>query len=170
MVDGRGEVCDLGCGPGHVARFLRDAGVPVSGLDLSPAMVDEARRLNPDIDFRVGDMLALEVGDCALAGIVAFYAIVNLSRDDIRRAFAEMRRVLAPGGLLLLAFHAGDEVLHPGELWGRPISMPFYLLPPNGIVADLEAAGFAILDVVHRAPYPDVEYPSQRCYIFAQTA
>src|SRR4051794_520906 len=54
-----GAVCELGCGPGHVARFLHDAGVAVSGIDLSPRMVEEARKLNPGIDFRVGDMLAL---------------------------------------------------------------------------------------------------------------
>ena len=40
-VHGRGEACDMGCGPGHVARFLHDAGVHVSGLDLSPQMIEE---------------------------------------------------------------------------------------------------------------------------------
>ena len=44
---GRGEVCDMGCGPGHVARYLRDAGASVFGLDLSPGMVEQARKLNP---------------------------------------------------------------------------------------------------------------------------
>ena len=39
QVRGRGEVCDMGCGPGHVARCLRDTGTPVFGLDLSPKMV-----------------------------------------------------------------------------------------------------------------------------------
>ena len=59
-----GEVCDMGCGPGHVARYLRDAGLTkITGLDLSPCMVEEARRLNPDIEFRVGDLLALRLGD-----------------------------------------------------------------------------------------------------------
>src|SRR5580693_5186579 len=39
-VIGRGEVCDMGCGPGHIARYLRDAGAPIFGLDLSPRMLD----------------------------------------------------------------------------------------------------------------------------------
>src|SRR5215469_16778772 len=69
-VAGRGEVCDMGCGPGHIARYLRDAGAKVFGLDLSPRMVDEARRLNPDMNFREGNMLALDLPDAALAGIV----------------------------------------------------------------------------------------------------
>src|ERR1700730_8021441 len=51
-----GEVCDLGCGPGHVARFLRNAGMQVFGLDLSPQMLANARRLNPDLEFREGNL------------------------------------------------------------------------------------------------------------------
>src|SRR3954454_23213708 len=62
-VEGLGPVCDLGCGPGHVARYLHDHGVQVTGLDLSEAMVEQARRLNPDIAFRQGNMLALDVED-----------------------------------------------------------------------------------------------------------
>ena len=42
-VEGLGEVCDMGCGPGHVARYLRDAGASVFGLDLSPGMVEQAQ-------------------------------------------------------------------------------------------------------------------------------
>src|SRR3954468_6326163 len=57
-VSGYGTICDMGTGPGHVARFLRDAGAEVFGLDLSPNMVEQARRLSPDITFRVGNMLA----------------------------------------------------------------------------------------------------------------
>src|ERR1700723_236353 len=49
---GRGVVCDMGCGPGHVARYLHDPGATVFGLDLSPAMLVHARRLNPGMDFR----------------------------------------------------------------------------------------------------------------------
>ena len=165
---GRGEVCDMGCGPGHVARYLRDAGASVFGLDLSPGMLQQARKLNPDIPFREGDMLALDIPDRALAGIAAFYAIVNIPKRSLPAVFCEMQRVLQPGGLLLLAFHTGNEMLHEDELWGQKISMDFFLLSPTEIKIDLEAAGFTIEDVVERDPYPDVEYPSRRAYIFAR--
>src|ERR1700685_1991503 len=118
-VRGRGEICDMGCGPGHVAGYLRDAGANVFGLDLSPGMLEQARRLNPGIPFREGNMLALDLPDETLAGIAAFYAVVNTAKESLPSVFREMRRVLQPGGLLLLAFHAGDEVLHEKELWGR---------------------------------------------------
>jgi ubiquinone/menaquinone biosynthesis C-methylase UbiE len=165
---GRGDVCDMGCGPGHVARYLRDAGASVFGLDLSPGMLEQARKLNPDIPFREGNMLALNIPDGTLAGVAAFYAIVNIPRPSLSMVFREIRRVLQPGGLLLLAFHSGDEVLHDEELWGHKLSMDFLLLPPSGIRLDLEAAGLAIEEVIERGPYPEVEYQSQRAYIFAR--
>jgi ubiquinone/menaquinone biosynthesis C-methylase UbiE len=116
---GRGDVCDMGCGPGHVARYLRDAGASVFGLDLSPGMLEQARKLNPDISFREGNMLSLDIPDGTLAGVTAFYAIVNIPRKSVPLVLSEIRRVLQSSGLLLLAFHTGNEVLHEEELWGQ---------------------------------------------------
>ncbi|MHB8731637.1 MAG: class I SAM-dependent DNA methyltransferase [bacterium] len=168
-VGGRGDVCDMGCGPGQVARHLRDAGAAVFGLDLSPRMVAEARRLNPDITFREGNMLALDLPDGALAGIAAFYAIVNIPAASLPVVFREMMRVLRPGGLLLLAFHAGRETLRERELWGRSVDLEFFFFEPAAIRRELELAGLVAEDLVERGPYaPDVEYQSRRAYIFAR--
>jgi ubiquinone/menaquinone biosynthesis C-methylase UbiE len=108
---GRGEVCDMGCGPGQVARYLRDAGTTVFGLDLSPRMLEQARRLNPEISFREGNMMALDLPDGSLAGIAAFYAIVNIPKESHTTVFREMERILQPDGLLLVAFHTGATKL-----------------------------------------------------------
>jgi len=160
----------MGCGPGHIARYLRDAGSSVFGLDLSPGMLDQARKLNPDIPFREGNMLSLDLPDGTLAGVAAFYAIVNIPRQSLPSVFCEIQRVLRSDGLLLLAFHTGNEVLHEEELWGQRIAMDFLLFQPSEIRLDLEAAGFTIEEVVEREPHPDVEYPSRRAYIFARKA
>lgn len=166
---GRGQVCDMGCGPGHVARYLRDAGTTVFGLDLSANMLEQARRLNPDISFRQGNMMALDLADRTLAGIAAFYAIVNIPKKSLPLVFREMDRVLQPGGLLLLAFHTGDEVLQEKELWGRPISMDFFLFQPSVIRQFIEVAGLGIEEIIERGPYaPEVEYQSRRGYVFAR--
>jgi SAM-dependent methyltransferase len=164
-----GPVCDMGCGPGQIARFLHDLGNSVFGLDLSPRMVEQARRLNPDVSFCEGNMMALDIPDRSLAGIAAFYAIVNIPKASLPIVFREMQRVLQPGGLLLLAFHIGDDVLKEKELWGQPISMNFFLLPTQEIRRYLESAGFDIEEVIEREPYAsDVEYQSRRAYIFAR--
>ena len=53
-VGGSGVICDMGCGPGQIARYLRGRGMKVCGVDLSPEMVRQAQSLNPDILFRQG--------------------------------------------------------------------------------------------------------------------
>ncbi len=116
----RGTICDLGCGPGHVAAFLHALGADVVGIDLSPAMIAEARARVRGVEFRVGSMLALEAPDDAFAGVVAAYAIVNLDDADIARAFRELARVLAPGGIALVSFHIGTETVRPARTSKRP--------------------------------------------------
>ena len=144
-------------------------GVNVFGLDLSSQMIAQAQQLNPDIEFREGNMLALGLADDALAAIVAFYAIVNIPAESLPVAFAEMHRVLQTGGLLLLSFHIGDDVIRPEELWGNRISMEFYRLQPERIQLLLTNAGFGVENTVEREPYaPDVEFQSRRAYIFAR--
>ncbi len=165
----KGEICDMGCGPGHIARYLQSLGGSVSGLDISPAMVEQARRLTPGIRFQVGDMLALDLPDGTLAAIVAFYAIVNIPKQSLPTIFREIFRVLQAGGLLLLAFHIGDEAAHYDELWGRPVCMDFFYFQPAEIQGYLEAAGFAIEQVTEREPYaPEVEHQSRRAYTWAR--
>jgi len=165
---GRGPVCDVGCGPGHVAGYLHAQGVDVIGVDLSPGMVEVAQRLHPEIMFRTGDMMALDVADGAWTGIVAFYAIVHLQPVKVTPVLRELRRVLQPEGLLFLAFHAGSGVVHRDELFGQPVQLDFRLFEQRDIEAALVTAGFEILESAVRPPYPDVEYPSHRAYIFAQ--
>jgi SAM-dependent methyltransferase len=163
-----GEVCDMGCGPGHVTRYLHGTGTNVFGLDLSPRMVEIARQLNPGINFRTGNVMGLDLPDGLLIGISAFYAIVNIPEDSLPLVFREMQRVLQPGGLILLAFHVGDDIVHVEELWGRPISLDFFLFPPLTVKHHLEASGLEVEEIIERGPYaPDVEHQSQRAYIFA---
>jgi SAM-dependent methyltransferase len=167
QVCGAGPACELGCGPGHVARYLHDRGVDIAGIDLSPAMVEEARRLHPGLAFRTADMLALDVEDGALAGVVAFYSIVHFAPEELAAVFREARRVLRPGGTALVAFHVGDEVVRPGELWGIPVTLGWIFHRPEEVARSMTAAGLDVVEVIEREPYPDVEHPSRRAYVFA---
>ena len=114
-------------------------------------------------------MAPLGLEDSTLAGITSFYAIVNIPKEFLPLVFQEMERVLQPGGLLLLAFHTGDEVLQEKELWGRQISMDFFLFQVSAIRQYIEAAGLGIEEIIERGPYgPEVEYQSTRAYVFAR--
>jgi SAM-dependent methyltransferase len=167
-VNGRGEVYDLGCGPGQTTAFLHSRGACVRGLDLSADLVREARQRHPDIEFEQGDMLALPLADDSLAGVVAFYAIVHLSPAGLRRALEEMHRVLRPGGQLLLAFHTGKGSIHLDEFLGRSVSLDFVFFNPQDVASELIQAGFVAEETIERDPYPEVEYPSRRAYLFAR--
>jgi SAM-dependent methyltransferase len=162
-----GVVCDLGCGPGEVAAYLRGLGSDVIGIDRSEQMINKARTLSRDISFSCDDMFQLSVPDSRFAGIAAFYAIVHCSHEELRNAFAEWNRVLKPGGLLLLSFHMGTEVIHIDEFSGIPVSLDFCFFEPDAIVDHLKQTSFTLEDVLIRYPYADVEYPSRRCYVFA---
>lgn len=167
-VRGCGRVADLGCGPGHVTRYLSEQGVPIYGIDLSVRMVEVARRLQPGLDFRVEDMRNLSASDASLAGVLLFYSIVHFDLSELEPVFREARRVLKMGGLALTAFHFGEEVIHREELFGAPVSLDFRCHLTENVAEALRAADFAVIEQTHREPYEDVEYPSRRGYLLAR--
>jgi len=146
---GEGPVAELGCGPGPVTAHLRGLGLDVFGVDLSPAMIDLARETYPDLRFEVGSMDALDLADGTLNGIVSWYSIIHTPPQDLPAYFAEFRRVLAPGGHLLLAFFESE---------GEPVT-PFdhkvttaYRWPLDALAELAAQAGFAETGRLLRAP------------------
>lgn len=162
-----GLVCDLGCGPGQVAGYLHERGCEVVGVDLSDAMVEQARRLHPGLRFLQADMRQLPLDDGALGGIVAFYSLIHLPPEELPMALRELRRVLRGGGSLLVAFHSGAEVRHFDTLWDEPVNLDFRFFTPQTMRDVLTDAGFTIVNVTEREPYPGVEVETQRAYILA---
>lgn len=168
QVGALGSIADLGCGPGHVAAFLAEAGAVVEGFDLSDGMVAQARQRYPHLTFRQGDMRALAVPDAAYGGIAAFYSIIHLEPDELLPAFQEWRRILRPGGWVLVAFHCGKTVIHLDQWWEQPVDLDFHFLLPDAVAALLQQAGFTLEATVRRMPYPEVEHPSERAYLLAR--
>jgi SAM-dependent methyltransferase len=160
-------VLDLGCGPGHTTAHLAALGVQATGVDLSPRMLEIAARIFPGSRFEVGDFFALECEPSSLAGLLAFYCIVHLSLDQLVPAFVEWHRVLEQGGVLLLSFHVGSEVVRAENFLDTNTTLDFTFFDPEAIKAALVSVGFDAVDVRIRAPY-ETEYPSERCYIFAR--
>ena len=169
QVGGLGLIADIGCGPGHVAAYMHELGAQVVGIDLSPEMVAIARLRSPVIPFEQGSMLTLAAPDASWGGIVALYSIIHLPPDERPRALAEFHRVLRLGGLLLLAFHIGDEQRHLDEWWGQAVSLDTWFLQLPEIEALLRDAGFFVeMSLVRQSYAPDIEHQSQRAYIFAR--
>ncbi len=166
-VKNRKPVWDFGCGPGHTAKCLKKLGVEIAGLDLSARFVEHAQTTYPDIPFRKGNMLALEFDDNSIAAIIAFYAIVHFTEDQVRTALNEIYRVLKPGGLLLLSYHIGEGTLFVDEFLGKKIAIEFMFFKPDQITNLLTMCGFSETETIERDPYPEIEYQSRRAYVFA---
>jgi ubiquinone/menaquinone biosynthesis C-methylase UbiE len=165
-----GPVADVGCGPGYVTAHLASLGLDVCGIDLSPGMVDVARRAYPQLRFSVGSMLGLDLPDGSLAGLVAYYSIVNLPRTELPAVFAEFARVLAPGGVLLMVFQVGDEERHGTEWLGHAIDLHVYRNRPDVVAGLLADAGLPVRMTTVRQPDDDGVEFGPRAYLLATRA
>lgn len=141
-----GPVADLGCGPGWFTDLLVNDGLDAFGVDLSPGMIEQARKRYPGLRFEVGSMMSLDLPDGTLGGVLAFYSTHHTPPEHLPTVYAEFHRVLAPGGLLLLGGHVGDDLHYsPTEAYGgNPVSYESHLIPLARIAELLTAAGFTV--------------------------
>ncbi|MFI6470526.1 class I SAM-dependent DNA methyltransferase [Streptomyces sp. NPDC050516] len=142
---GGGPVVDVGCGPGRITAHLRGLGMDAFGIDLSPAMVETARREHPGLRFEVGSMTDLELADASVAGLVAWYSLIHIPDGKVGLVFAHFRRVVRPGGLVLLSFHVGDESrLKTRGYGGHAMKVHVHRRQPAQVSAWLHGAGFTV--------------------------
>ncbi len=142
---GGGLVADVGCGAGRITAHLRRLDVDAFGIDLSPRMIDVARRDHPGLRFEVGSMTNLALADASIAGLVAWYSLIHVPDDEIGSVFDHFRRVLRPGGPLLLGFHVGDDSqLKTQGYGGHPMHLHVHRRQHNRMHAWLDDAGFAV--------------------------
>jgi SAM-dependent methyltransferase len=154
---GGGPVADIGCGPGHVTRYLHDLGVDAFGIDLSPEMVALARREHPGVRFEVGSMTDLDLPDGSAAGLLAFWSVIHVPDPVVPAVFEQFRRVLRPGGPLLVGFHVGDRTIRSTEGYtGRAIGVDSHRRPPEQVSRWLRDAGFTVDGELLMRPYDDV--------------
>ncbi|MFE0650378.1 class I SAM-dependent DNA methyltransferase [Streptomyces sp. NPDC059534] len=152
-------VGDLGCGTGRVTAHLRDLGADVFGVDLSPGMIAVARDTYPGLRFAVGSMTALDLPDASLGGVLSWYSTVHMPQEDLTASFAEFHRVLAPGGLLLIAFKVGDERVRLTSAYGHEVALDVYRWSPDQVARHLAAAGLVESARLVRQPDPQEKTP-----------
>ncbi len=142
---GGGPVADMGCGPGRITAHLHELGAEAFGIDLSPAMIEVARREHPGLRFEVGSMTDVNLPDSSIAGLVAWYSLIHVPDPDISGVLAHFRRMLRPSGPLLLGFHAGyGSVLKTSGYGGHPMRVQVHRREPGQIAEWLRTAGFAV--------------------------
>ncbi|MFE4952453.1 class I SAM-dependent methyltransferase [Leifsonia sp. NPDC056665] len=168
--DGGGAVADIGCGPGRVSGFLAGIGVDVRGVDLSPGMIEVARRDHPGIPFEVASMARLPYRDGELAGALAWYSIIHIPQEEQDAVCAEFARVVRPGGRLLLGFQVseqGDEdVVHLRQAYGHELELRTRRQSPVRVKQRLAEAGFTVRAELFREPVAPEK--SRQAFLLAQ--
>jgi SAM-dependent methyltransferase len=145
LVRGGGPVLDLGCGPGQVTMVLQELGLDMVGVDLSPAMIDIARREYPGPRYEVGSMTNLTQDDESAAGVLLFWSLIHVPDGSVGVVLGEVFRVLRPGGHATIGFHVGNRVNRKTEGYGGlPMQLNVYLRPVSTVANALRTAGFSI--------------------------
>lgn len=137
-----GTVLDLGCGPGHLTGHLRSLGVDAVGVDPVPEFIAHARATHPDGDYRLG---SLETVGGLYAGILAWFSLIHLPPSEVDGAFATLRRLMTPGGTLVVGYFEADEV----GPFDHTVTTA-YRWPADEVSTRLDKAGFAEVDRMHR--------------------
>ncbi|MET8154135.1 class I SAM-dependent DNA methyltransferase [Actinoplanes sp. NPDC049668] len=150
---GNDRVADLGCGPGHITAHLSGLGLTAFGVDASPVMIELARQTHPDLRFDVGTMVALDIADGVLGGVLSRWSVIHTPPAEIGVILAEFHRVLAPGGHLLICFPASEDRSHPTEVYDHTVA-PAYRWWPDHLAALLREAGLAEVARMVREPQP----------------
>lgn len=139
-----GVLLDLGCGPGHITKFLSSLGCEILGVDPSSAFLKHAQRHYPGVRFLHGDSTDLRpllnvAGVPTLTGILCWYSLIHLEPADLGKTLDRIREALQPTGTLLLAFFEGehgekfDHKVHCALTWSLAV-----------VVKELEVRGFSV--------------------------
>jgi len=165
-----GTVGDLGCGPcAHITQMLADAGLRVTGIDISEVAISLARGEHPGLDLQVMDASALTFADESFDGLVAVYLVHYLPQAGWPDLLAECTRVLKPGGRLLVVAKKGDEEGFIADPLGGDIETFWSASPPDVLEAAMTAVGLRVLDTFVRDALPG-EIPVRRIFVTAVAA
>lgn len=138
---GGGPVADIGCGPGHTTALLRELGADAVGIDLSPVMIEIARREHPGARFEVASMTNLDLADGSLTGVLAWWSLIHIADEAVPGVLGQFHRVLRPGGVLAVGFHVGEKSRGDDN---QPMHADAYHRPPSQVADWLREAGFTV--------------------------
>ncbi len=167
---GSRPVIDAGCGPGHVTAYLAAAGAEARGIDLTPQMVEQARARFPGVRYDVGDLTRLIRPENAdgWGAVLGWYSLIHLADSEFPAAVAALARPLAPGGVLVLAGHAGREVRTLTSWFGHDVDLDGVLHDPADVVAAMTAAGLHHVEWYVRGALQARQESTDRFYVMAR--
>jgi uncharacterized protein YceH (UPF0502 family) len=167
---GSRPVVDAGCGPGHVTAYLAAAGADARGLDLTPEMIEQARARFPGVRYDIGDLTRLIRPENAdgWGAVLGWYSLIHLAGSEFPAAVSALARPLAPGGVLVLAGHAGHEVRRVSSWFGHDVTLDGVLHDPVDVVAAVTAAGLQQVEWYLRGAIEERQETTDRWYVMGR--
>lgn len=145
---------DIGCGRGEWLELLAEAAVPAYGIDANPHVVDACQRRGLAVSQADAIDHLAHLPERALGAVSAFHVIEHLPLEDMLRLIDEARRVLVPGGILLLetpnpeSLKVGALTFHYDPTHLRPV-------PPLLVEYLVSSRGFHDVELMRLHPYPE---------------
>ena len=163
-------IVDVGCGPGHVTAYLAAAGADARGIDLTPEMVEQARARFPGLRYDIGDLTRLIRPEMAAGwgAVLGWYSLIHLAGSELSAAVSALARPLAPGGVLVLAAHAGREVRRVTSWFEHDVTLDTVLHDPEDVIAAVTAAGLQDVEWYLRGPVQARQETTDRLYVLAR--
>jgi ubiquinone/menaquinone biosynthesis C-methylase UbiE len=158
---------EIGSGPGEVSGYLSHQGVNCLGTDISEQMIENGKKYFPQVKFETQDYFHLSYADKSFCGVIGYYAIVNLTPNEVELVLAEVKRVLREGGIFVFTFHIyeGEEKVDVASFFNQESNqLTFYYFKVDDVKAMVENTGYQVQDILIRYPYKDAEYQSKRAY------
>jgi SAM-dependent methyltransferase len=165
------RVLDAGCGTGvPTARQLGEAGLSVTGIDISAGMLALAGQNAPGADLRQLDLTGIGEELGRFDAVVAFFSLLLLPRAEVPGALARLRDVLVPAGLLLISMVEADLDDVPIDFFGTPVRVTGY--PRDELARLVAAAGFEVLETrdLSYAPVSTRIPPEVQLFLYCRRA
>lgn len=158
-------IADVGAGPGNITAYLARAGGDVTGYDLSPEMVEVARRDHPEISFEVADQRRLLRPPAAggWGAITAWYSLIHYTPTELAAQVGYLANLLDEEGVLAIAVHGGAEVSTTAQWLGHDITTPWVSHDPAQVRAAVAAAGLVEIEA-----YVDLGEDRDRVFVLGQ--
>ena len=160
------SILDIGCcSTAQQARFFRDNGLIVTGIDLSEKCIETAKQNFSGINFLKMDMLEMDFNHESFHAINAFYSIIHIPNENLDKLFLSFNRILKCKGKVAIAVHAGDFYGYYNE---NEIPVFYRTYTQSDLRVILNKHGFKLIEIEQRQAIYDFEFQSERIYLIAE--
>ena len=137
-------ILDVGSGSGRDGYILNKMGYKTISIDLSEQLLNKAKSLHPELEFRYMDVRKLEFEGSSFSGVWCNAILLHLKDEDLTKALSEIHRVLIPGGILAVSFKEGEGTYEVLEKFSSELARFYNFKSEAALNQLLESANFVV--------------------------